>query len=67
MSLTTRTDAALTVSLRGGSTGMGQSVQLKAGQAQTVTFSPEEADTYVIYLTNNGEYPVEFIISWIVS
>ncbi len=67
VSLTTRTDAALTVSLRGGADSMGQSAQLKAGQAQTVTFSPEKADTYGIYLTNNGEYPVEFIASWIVS
>ncbi len=63
----TRTDASLTVSLHGDSTAMGQSVDLKAGQIQTVTFCPEQDDTFVIYLTNNSEYPVEFIASWAVS
>ena len=65
--VTARTDAALTVSLHGDSTAMGQSVDLKAGQTQTVTFRPEQDGAFAIYLTNNSEYPVEFIASWAVS
>lgn len=65
--VTARTDAALTVSLHGDSTAMGQSVDLKAGETQTVTFRPEQDETFNIYLTNNSEYPVEFIASWAVS
>ena len=63
----TRTDASLTVSLHGDITSMGKSVDLEAGEPQTVTFSPEQDDTFNIYLTNNSEYPVEFIASWVVS
>ena len=62
-----RTDASLTVSLHGDSTAMGQSVDLKAGEMQTVTFRPEQDETFNIYLTNNSEYAVEFIASWAVS
>ena len=63
----TRTDASLTVSLHGGSIGMGESVDLKAGEMQTVTFYPEWTGTYDLHLTNNSEYPVEFIVSYVVS
>ncbi len=65
--LQSRTDAALTVSLRSGGDSMDKSVRLKAGHALTVTFSPEKDGTYEIVLTNDGEYPVELIVSWIVS
>ena len=46
---------------------MDKSVHLKAGHALTVTLSPEEDGTYEIVLTNDGEYPAELIVSWIVS
>lgn len=65
--LETRLDAPLTVSLRGGDGDMRQDVQLKAGETQTVTFYPDQAGTYQLYLENPGEYEVQFIVSWAVN
>ena len=65
--LQARTDAALTASLHGDANGMGESVELKAGEMQTVTFTPSQTGEYGLYLTNNSGYPVEFIVSWAVS
>ena len=65
--LETRTDATLTLSLHGDANGMGKSVDLRAGELQTVTFYPSQADEYDLYLTNNSESPVEFDLSWSLS
>ncbi len=65
--LQTRADATLTVSLHGDANHLGKSVELKAGEMQTVTLSPSQDDKYSLYLTNNSGYPVEFIVSWAVS
>ncbi len=64
----TRTDATVTVSLeREDGSGVGRSIHLQAGQMQTVSFYPGQAGYYELCLTNEGEQPVEFIVSYVVS
>ena len=64
----TRTDAAITVSLeREDGSGISRPIQLQAGQMQTVSFYPGQAGSYELCLTNEGEYSVEFIVSYVVS
>ena len=64
----TRTDAAITVSLeREDGSGVSRPIQLQAGQMQTVSFYPGQAGSYELCLTNEGEYSVEFIVSYVVS
>ena len=64
----TRTDAAVTVSLeREDGSGTGRPIQLQAGQMQAVSLYPGQAGSYELCLTNDGEDPVEYIVSYVVS
>ena len=64
----TRTDAAVTVSLeREDGSGTSRPIQLQAGQMQAVSLYPGQAGSYELCLTNDGEDPVEYIVSYVVS